>query len=82
MPRIHAAVLRTLLILTSATAFELPPALLGDMRTWALMSMRSAADNAGSADLTTKDLFYIQVHFVEILRHDALYKVNVDKNNE
>lgn len=61
MPRIHAAVLRTLLLLVAAAAFELPPALLADMRAWALVSMRSAADNAGSADLPTKDLFHIQV---------------------
>ncbi len=62
LPRIHAAVLRTLLLLVSAAAFEMPSALLSDVRAWALVSMRSAADNAGSAELPTKDLFHIQVH--------------------
>ena len=65
-PRIHAAALRTLLALASATAAELPPALsptlLGNMRTWALVSMRSAADSAaGPQPSTGKDLFHIQV---------------------
>ena len=66
-PRIHAAALRSVLALASATAAELPPALspalLGSMRTWALVSMRGAADNAGSAEpAASKDLFHMQVH--------------------
>ncbi len=65
-PRIHAAALRSLLALVSATAAELPPALspalLGNMRTWALVSMRGAADSTGGAEpAASKDLFHMQV---------------------
>ena len=68
LPRIHAAVLRTLLLLVSAAAFELPPALLSDARAWALVSMRSAAGNAGSAELPTKDLFHIHVRLADLCK--------------